>query len=1687
MNNNSISWVLKENSREGWIQLYEKYLEFIEEDYEENRESSNELTEFRINYIVDSKFSESNLRYFFPFEINIHVKYPNAKISLNLYEKKRSDKLNIDESDIERLKAYLQFQNVKNTQIIFYRYDGENDEWCGIPIKSEKVINHSVILPITHVTLDESSKFHYIHLSNSYYMSNEKKNVVSQHNTVLYIKQLCEFCNDYIDTILKNKRYVGTVKNAMRLENKNQLINELSDILGDYLSNISIIAQVIWLYYLEELLESKELFQLEGDDGHYMLRRDFLDKSYFDSIAYAEGIFQLIENACMHSEMHCGWFGFRIHRAGKNRPISELLEETSMRDELRNRYIKCCEKAHNIFNEDYRFFLEMYVIDSCIKQKGILASVNENIRTENAEILEKEIKRCELRESDDLFTLPPRGYVDGKIMNCDAYIEDMTIHYGLRWFNTIVKNNQGYFSLYSPGQPDYHGYRDGHVLESNKQNRYFTEYSILLPLSYQWEQGRKEKMEDNDVSTIYTNEEMKNLHYVKLLEQSGTSKIEIVKKYNAMLEIELSNFATIADKNQTLYVIEGKKIPIVQVECLAKSIFYVLAKIHFNQCGARPKIAIILKSKADLYEFTRIFTIFYYRNGECNVVQSAQIALCLMNENNELYVSYLFAGENISSARKTAETFLYNNGGATADMLSLVKYLTYVSKNKETKAIKYLDFDVLLNYMSVEEEGWSEPITIDRKKDTIFVKNMNRLINSDYQRRPIGCKLNGVGVKLGRKLWLKDFYMAEMLFNNSAHTHRFAHIMMEDIIQRMPTEDKKVDTTVSLLVVGYENYSHLLVRNVVERLNSIDKYEAVSCVIINSNYENSCMIFDNDCRRAEILNMKKINVVSIVPIGSTMSTFYKLHNSVRKEFDTSVEFNFLSNNCVLAVNALIEDDEKKNWKQNIEGKYWGSREISRTIELTKECASGHTLEVDYILNANSKWYTLEEASNNDLKNIPIIGVNKSSTMPDAIFSLKDQKIKYVMDPKNVNTNTRRLKQLFGNITYSHIKRGDNHHQMYIHCDSIFTANRTEIIEWLEKEKKGMDTVGFNIIIAPIHETNSNYLNYVIEHVFSGNVRVLYLPIEESYKEDIRTKFSFIAEEYRVLKQTNAKINIYYIDDSIVTGRTIKRANMYINMLLMESGMSFALKMFKGIFLLVNRSSYETIASFLAEPVKELHSYIYLDIPCFNTHGGVCPSCDMVEKYKVLCKRATTIELALEFKRLGMKHQVRTLDEYSTWEDENIRNSSAYFYWVANWVYFQDINNSNDNELCFNLVKKHRKLVKNTNNKIYKIINTFLKSNYKENSMSCYKISDMENCGEVVEYVKEHLLSTRAYMRLIAMNEAYCALIPLPSSYHEMSEDKADNNQQLYKQTRKIIIQLMQSKLVTNDNEVNIQSNVEWIISYIKVVSRNHIANYYHCKYAIYNILLDIYDCLLLEDTEQYWKIHQDSDIKKIIDSLQIYNMDGNINITLDSKYQVFMVVLQRLADMNSRYVFTRENMKGYINLYKKLQEKSALYLKRTDVKSYRKYVFATIPDANTAILRILKSIKVASTFEQNDMCRLPMEYSEETYQNIEGFDFTEYRNRIYLENSLYIYKGLYDLSQRCVRGSDSIDLLDEVILQERNTTKILYQNPLSDFCRSWNEMHEREQHIVGKRTQGDGDDKTKIPQLLDYYLLLVGC
>ncbi len=1626
------------------------------------------------------------LQYVFPL---IDIMYKKGKISnkcpliINIiYD---PDSAN---ADIIRTIIFLLF--VKEESHFTFNLDGKSlIDWKKEVCKSEELLkrvkpgNIFPVMKITKITDNDLTSFLDLKRPfNRVYTNSEGM-----------VKNFDDAVNILIDNLREKDIFHGDKNNPLNSNQKKELRKIVIDAIEQWMPEMDRLSFVIWLILLHETTITKQLFNYVSDSKKIL--KDVLIKTRMDAVFYGEAAYQLIENACIHSQEGIAWIGFRVHNFYKGRYDKEKIKY------LEERYPHS-KNSSSTFSDTNDIFIELFVLDGSENNKGMIETFNDNPSN-----YERKIQSIE-----ELFDLKIREQHE---------IEDTTVHYGLRLMKNILFVNDGRLNCISslPNKGTIYYDCDKCIKLDDEYQTHLTCFQLLFPVQYKIQEKIELNTENLKIKEDFSNPRRKmNYLSVKKFAFSNIENDFLLSQKNKDID-ECRDTLSIffeGDKKDDFYMnnifVLNMPNDAYSLEIISKALFSEIWKLDINKDIKEYEdgysglvMALLFQGMDYLYEFLRLYSIFYIK-GQNIRMRNVQIALCI-KDNGRYNIETILCGQKLLSTFLIARHFAYNHPKYELEYLPIISYLasSYIINESEkiifNNPIYVYPFDL---YMPPEFPDKSEN-NIDINyfwNNNLFISNLKDSILEDLQNTSYGICVQNTHFRLSSRIHLNKFYEAELLFHDYGNIYRFAHIIASEIIRR----DSVVEDNDRIILLGYEKYSVSLLIQIKKILETEMKLLRIeTAVVYDSSYEGkpNLELFFGD----EFLSCNNLKIITILPVGSTLSTIYKIHNVTRNRLKNKILINnemFVKNYCIILVgNTGNNSDEIRN-------RFWDGNVNLETQEVTvcEEKHSSFRPKVKYLIMAEAEWYDPEECKLCKIQKgtiRPIFDVKKSELLPNAIFLMKDKRTGTFNDFFNGKTNTdiqnkkeenrKKIQSLYGKVVYSHTFNENDHFQFYIDFNKFYLENEREIISWLDDVNQ-IENDAINIIISPQKIENSNFVNAVLDKIFHGGAFFLHFDIQDAYKEEVRTKFNYISEYIQNLMadRMKTKLKIHFVDNSIISGNLINRAWQLIRMLLTQANMDIDMPNgFDKVILLINRSSYDTIQSYV--PVQDsLIAYMHLAVPSYNMERDTCPACSLATKYKLLKKRSSTEYLSSEFMRLEKKHKKQLISKYYDSIDEDILSSPSYFSWLRQWLGLQNLSDGSNLR-----VYSEEKMEDNYSNKqdynlackLHKQINDFLSNwlllNCTEQNDNAYdkiqnvlsKISklsivdvfdDSSMYPDIIDMVKRYMIGVRDYMRL------YC----MQTAYENLTEDC---------DVVKVISDGL-NKTVKNDT-FDVVSDCEWIISYFKVYSREHLANYYSIRVKIVNIMYEVYLMLMSNPNDcetNIFKLSTGKEGKRIVRPIKQIMLelkktktktDKKTEIYSYMRYQMCTMIFHRLSDLQVNRIVNKNNIDAYINMY--IYGLKCFEYNREEKEIY--FPIINYPSENTAIIRYLKSIKTAIMTSHDDISCIQLErfvsaeirkYTNIIYDNMEQNDIAlRIFLSCYIENTRLFYSGMSQISRMLHGDIEKIESkyrysekynymikdLREIINKELEDcykvgdsfkeTDILYQNILGNLCRFW--------------------------------------
>lgn len=1406
------------------------------------------------------------------------------------------------------------------------------------------------------------------------------------------------------------RKMAGTDEALMQEEDRKSLRKELREVLTAEMPRLGRLARLLWVLFLRSLSDSKDLFYRDRD-RNWRIDKETLRCTRLDAASYAEGFLQLMENACIHSEMRRAYVFFRlsdIDITGKG--VFRIARAAQTRVDLAEHCRRLCEEGPDQSEqEEARGTGSKYELDRQAKFCLEMTILNDSVRRDPG------TGDGELWGITRMFAKNRGGSWDGMTLRdvfhyqCKS-MRDISRHYGLRLLEKTVQVNEGFFNVCSPGREDrqerYNSFYSKEVKqvysEHPGQSDPCTGFYILLPLYPHWHEAEEKGEASSPPESLFQTQTLARPEgrqgilrfHVSELEGAGESGalfseeewllgpgeaagrrwgsaawgqedwLQAKEKLIDRIWEELHG-AMEREPGQDLWLLDLMQVwNILSLELMAKAVFRLVAWCK-SQGRMNLKLALLLPDEMFTSEFIRIFSIFYDKQlSNAGWMGGSQIALCGYQEGGDglPQVHFLLAGTTSKSARITARTFTYYNTGAALNLMPQIRYLT---RREEGESVSQFPFDLFLTAVPAARQGEEER--------SWFLRRMGRALDQGLWRRPHGCRLEGIRVRLRSNIYLSDFYEAELLFHNVGIIYRFAHLIARDLLRQ--AGGKKPDKP--LIVVGYEFYSSVLIEQIVKLLEGWDAHY----LIYSSGQEGTRLHLSPRLQAMEEEERKRALVgavcVAVIPVGTTMSTLYQIVGEMGAQWRCGFPY---KNYVLMLVGERGEPVfSRQYWT------YGGPGHVC--LQPQRQGEAG--LRCRYFLNPRAKWSDMAHgAAGQGVEEDVLVYVDETSTRPKDIFVLDRSRFKgisyFLKNTAAERENDRRLELFKGLTHYGHIVEGNNHFQFYLDMDRYFyraqqkrdDESRKTVDEWLQSLRRKIDPNAYNIIVSPLHTEDSPFAKAVIDQVFEHSLRFIHMDLTTAFREDVRAKFSYIADEYREIRSFDRgkPVNVYFVNTAITSGSSLARARNLVIMLMEEAGVEYDREsIFKGCFVLVNRSAFDTLNSYVKDPKEHFWAYLHLAVPALNSRRDRCPTCELLEQYSTLEYSCAGNRLGQEFRRLRIKHAKRTMEEYRAWLGETVMSGGGYASWLRQWLYsYIRKRREKDGKIRAGIFEVSEEQYGDLS-ALYDLLQWGIDRCLKERELSGEKLGEQKeedylnalnrfslldlqaivkaNRGEAEKVVKGrvrclepeywrrvlvgYVCAQKTHLRMVAIHRAF---LKMDTVAGRLEEELPARGQQ----TAKLLAGLMEEELKQAGTR---QLEAEWLISYLKVLSRPHLAQYHHIRQGILTLMLQM---------TAYAIGSLDSLPRELAFAAPFLRAKKGSTVGEMVRCQVLQTLLKRIAGLQSTYFLHAENMERVVNAFDRMRRE---FLTRS--KEYKRC--NPIPTRKQVAQNMVKLVKWTSS------------------------------------------------------------------------------------------------------------------------------
>lgn len=525
---------------------------------------------------------------------------------------------------------------------------------------------------------------------------------------------------------------------------------------------------------------------------------------------------------------------------------------------------------------------------------------------------------------------------------------------------------------------------------------------------------------------------------------------------------------------------------------------------------------------------------------------------------------------------------------------------------------------------------------------SLFECFLNRLLKRKINPNNLGFLVNHENTYIGNKIIVKNYYEADMMFQNDYFTERFAYVIAQNIKNEIVSKNQQ---NKKLILIGYNHYSEVLLKSIEKWLKKKPKEEKTSFIqevnlaifIEDKDTFSDDAFFDFDIDKKQnvendiLNNPKEFLFATIVPIGSTLSTndkiisffrqWYKNERNIinKKNGDNSEillgDERFVYNHCVVVVRdsdgADVSVKEKgQKWnsmdfaKRVIGTGYTNAKEIHFTTQVAIATAkddnnSNWVRRLNKKISFKENWWDEEYVNYTENSSI-----NSQNLMGFPRVEASE------LNEYNHSIELDRLFDLRDDIYKGHIEVLNCHHKYYIDTEKFVKRNNAKLDNWLQNEvKMGLFDQGcINVIITPNVERESDFIFKIKESIFDGKALIIYLDVN-NWINNMVHKLSYLK------KIRKSRVQFHYVDQAFLSGETYHKSKSYLFSILDDTSVGFA-----SIITVVNRLSYAKNIEIQDDVKGKFFSFIKLHYPGSKEGEHDCELCHLDEYYKKLSTR-----------------------------------------------------------------------------------------------------------------------------------------------------------------------------------------------------------------------------------------------------------------------------------------------------------------------------------------------------------------------------------------------------------------------------------------------------------------------------------
>lgn len=511
---------------------------------------------------------------------------------------------------------------------------------------------------------------------------------------------------------------------------------------------------------------------------------------------------------------------------------------------------------------------------------------------------------------------------------------------------------------------------------------------------------------------------------------------------------------------------------------------------------------------------------------------------------------------------------------------------------------------------------------------TLFESFLLRLLKRGIISQDMGCLVNHENTYIGNKIIVRNYYEADMLFQNNFFIERFSYLISRSLKEELDKIRKGRKTKAKRLVLlGYQHYSEYLLKSVKRMFADEDVLVVIGVESekkSGTEYVLDFIVDEAECGAEDTLmrNGPDFVFATIVPIGSTLSTndkvvalfrqWYERKRHVRnpdKDYEHLDDQQFFYNHCVIIVRdsdspVSTSGEQVQKWNKDglsiqyrtVTTSYKNARLIHyNTLVASSSGKNAHNWvrRLNSEISFPSNWW--EESYVNYTENVSINSQNLMG-FPQA----------EIVDESEHTTELHRLYEFRYDICKGHLDVRGSHHRFYVDTETFVKREGTGLKNWLVslyKTKQYANVFGcdkLNVLVTPNADRESDFVRMVNEKLFGDAAMIVCLDVR-SWRNNMVYKLSYLKD----ISPEN--VQYHYVDHALLTGGTYNKTKSYLFSILGHREVPFS-----SVITVVNRLPHVRMLEIKKDGVAML-AYVNMLYPA-NEDAKGCKLCELMSYY-----------------------------------------------------------------------------------------------------------------------------------------------------------------------------------------------------------------------------------------------------------------------------------------------------------------------------------------------------------------------------------------------------------------------------------------------------------------------------------------